>query len=118
MVIQKKELLLLLKPYYWVNIALTCSYVFCKKMDLFCQYIFSPTEKTCEFDTVSDLAFKRLIVKIIVWIIEFVLIYICHMLFAERIRNITFFDDCCHDTNEKGRECYHDSLPFIKFFVY
>lgn len=54
MVIQKKELALLLKPYYWVNILLTCSYVFCKKTDFFCNYIFAPTEKTCEFDAVSN----------------------------------------------------------------
>jgi len=54
MVIQKKELLVLLKPYYWVNIILTCSYVFCKKTDIFCQYLFSPTEKICELDAVSN----------------------------------------------------------------
>lgn len=57
MVIQKKELALLLKPYYWVNILLTCSYVFCKKTDFFCNYIFAPTEKTCEFDAVSNYFF-------------------------------------------------------------
>lgn len=51
--IPKKELMLLLKPYYWINIILTCSYVFCKKTSFLCHYIFTPTEKTCEFDNVS-----------------------------------------------------------------
>lgn len=54
MLIQRKELIALLKPYYWVNILLTCSYVFCKKTDIFCQYLFSPTEGTCELDAVSN----------------------------------------------------------------
>lgn len=54
MLIQRKELITLLKPYYWVNILLTCSYVFCKKTDIFCQFLFSPTEGTCELDAVSN----------------------------------------------------------------
>jgi len=54
MLIQRKELIALLKPYYWVNILLTCSYVFCKKTNIFCQYLFSPTEGTCELDAVSN----------------------------------------------------------------
>lgn len=54
MVIQKKELKLLLKPYYFMNIILTCSYVFCKKTDIICNYIFAPTDKTCELDAVSS----------------------------------------------------------------
>lgn len=54
MVIQKKELVLLLKPYYWVNIFLTCSYVLCKKLDILCRYIFIATDKICEFDAVSN----------------------------------------------------------------
>lgn len=53
MVVQKKELVLLLKPYYWVNIVLTCSFVLCKKVDFLCRYVFAPTDKTCEFDVVG-----------------------------------------------------------------
>ncbi|KAL5238180.1 hypothetical protein ACI65C_005590 [Semiaphis heraclei] len=66
MVIQKKELILLLKPYYWINIILTCSYVFCKKTDIFCQYIFSPTEKNCELDAkeLEILLFLMIVVMI------------------------------------------------------
>ncbi|XP_060848344.1 thioredoxin-related transmembrane protein 2 homolog [Rhopalosiphum padi] len=66
MVIQKKELLVLLKPYYWVNIILTCSYVFCKKTDIFCQYLFSPTEKICELDAkeLEILLFLMIVVMI------------------------------------------------------
>lgn len=55
MVIQKKELMLLLKPYYWVNLLLTCSYVFCKKTEVICHYIFTPSENSCELDAVSCL---------------------------------------------------------------
>lgn len=55
MVIQKKELKLLLKPYYFINLILTCSYVFCKKTDIICHNIFAPADKPCELDTVSSL---------------------------------------------------------------
>ncbi|VVC41306.1 Hypothetical protein CINCED_3A005275 [Cinara cedri] len=66
MLIQKKELLLLLKPYYWVNIILTCSYVFCKKTDILCNYIFAAAEKPCELDTkdLEILLFLMIVVMI------------------------------------------------------
>ncbi|CAH1732879.1 hypothetical protein AGLY_014447 [Aphis glycines] len=66
MLIQRKELIALLKPYYWVNILLTCSYVFCKKTDIFCQYLFSPTEGTCELDAkeLEILLFLMIVVMI------------------------------------------------------
>lgn len=57
MVIQKKELMMLLKPYYWVNLILSCSYVFCKKLDVLCHFVFTPTEDSCELDTVSNILF-------------------------------------------------------------
>lgn len=58
MAIHRKDFMLLLKPYYWVNILLTFSYVFCKKTNYICQYIFAPTEKTCELDVVSKIFVK------------------------------------------------------------
>lgn len=61
MAIHRKDLMVLLKPYYWINIILTCSYVFCKKTDILCQYIFAPTEKTCELDAVSTYHFYKII---------------------------------------------------------
>jgi len=57
---------LLLKPYYWINIIMTCSYVFCKKTDVLCHCIFAPTEQTCEFDAkeLEILLFLMIVVMI------------------------------------------------------
>ncbi|XP_050425505.1 thioredoxin-related transmembrane protein 2 homolog [Adelges cooleyi] len=51
MIVPKKDLLVLLKPYYWVNVMLTCSFVFCKKNDYVCRHLFEPTDTSCELDT-------------------------------------------------------------------
>ncbi|XP_028037506.1 thioredoxin-related transmembrane protein 2 homolog [Bombyx mandarina] len=39
----------LLKPYYWVNILLSLSYVLCKRTSIICNYIFP--ESDCELDS-------------------------------------------------------------------
>ena len=47
----KKDLRLLLKPYYWVNILLSVSYIIAKKFPFVCTYILPTSE--CELDSVS-----------------------------------------------------------------
>lgn len=46
----KKDLVLLIKPYYWVNIALSFSYLLAKKIPGVCSYLFSRNESVCELD--------------------------------------------------------------------
>ncbi|XP_050529913.1 thioredoxin-related transmembrane protein 2 homolog [Daktulosphaira vitifoliae] len=66
MIVQKKELLILLKPYYWVNIILTCSYVFCKKCEIICNILFVQNENSCQLDTreLEILIFLMIVVMI------------------------------------------------------
>lgn len=44
----KKDLRLLLKPYYLINILLSLSYVICKRVPIVCNYVFAQSE--CELD--------------------------------------------------------------------
>lgn len=44
----KKDLKLLLRPYYLINILLSVSYIIAKRIPLICHYIFAQSE--CEFD--------------------------------------------------------------------
>lgn len=50
----KQDLRLLIKPYYWVNILLSLTYIAAKKTPILCNnlhpYLF-PSEETCEFDS-------------------------------------------------------------------
>lgn len=52
----KKDLHLLLQPFYWVNILLSLSYVMAKKFPILCNIIFPAAE--CELDSVSRLLGK------------------------------------------------------------
>lgn len=45
----KKDLKLLVKPYYWVNILLSLSYIIAKKTPGVCNYLFYNKEEMCEF---------------------------------------------------------------------
>lgn len=49
----KKDLRLIVKPYYWINIILSLTYIIAKKTPILCSelhgYLF-PYEETCEFD--------------------------------------------------------------------
>lgn len=52
----KKDLILLIKPYYWVNILLSVSYLLAKKAPGLCSYLFTATKKAesesaCELDS-------------------------------------------------------------------
>lgn len=52
----KKDLILLVKPYYWVNILLSVSYLVAKKAPGICTYLFTATKKVeaeseCELDS-------------------------------------------------------------------
>lgn len=46
----QKDLVLLIKPYYWVNIVLSLSYLVAKKTPGLCAYIFNRLETECELD--------------------------------------------------------------------
>lgn len=46
----KKDLTLLLRPYYWVNILLSISYLSSKKIPGLCSYLFPRKEAECELD--------------------------------------------------------------------
>jgi hypothetical protein len=49
----KKDLILLLKPYYVVNILLSLSYLAAKKMPFLCNILFPTASSQCELDSVS-----------------------------------------------------------------
>jgi hypothetical protein len=49
----KKDLVLLLKPYYVVNILLSFSYLAAKKMPFLCNILFPSASAQCELDSVS-----------------------------------------------------------------
>lgn len=62
----KKDLILLLKPYYFVNIFLSVSYVFAKKLPMLCWFLFPTSYPQCELDTrESEILFFLLIVVMI-----------------------------------------------------
>lgn len=46
----KKDLRILVKPYYWINILLSFSYLIGKRMPFVCNYLFKHKEETCELD--------------------------------------------------------------------
>lgn len=49
----KKDLRLVIKPYYWVNIFLSFTYIIAKKTPVLCDYLHGylfPHEEICEFD--------------------------------------------------------------------
>lgn len=50
-----KDLRLLLKPYYYINIILSLSYIVAKKLPVLCSSLFPSSETVCEFDSVSIL---------------------------------------------------------------
>lgn len=52
----KKDLRLLLKPYYFINILLSLSYIISKRIPIVCNYVFAQAE--CELDGVSHLNIK------------------------------------------------------------
>lgn len=61
-----KELRALAKPYYWVNIFLTFSYLLAKKLPFTCQRLFKHKEEMCELDSrETEILFFLLIVVMI-----------------------------------------------------
>jgi hypothetical protein len=49
----KKDLRLVIKPYYWINILLSLTYIIAKKLPVLCNYLHPymfPHEEVCEFD--------------------------------------------------------------------
>lgn len=49
----KKDLRLVIKPYYWINIILSLTYIIAKKTPILCDYLHPyifPHEEVCEFD--------------------------------------------------------------------
>lgn len=64
----KKDCVQLLKPYYWVNIILSLSYVVMKRMPQVCDYVFQMREEAdrCELDSrETEILFFLLIVVVI-----------------------------------------------------
>lgn len=45
----KADLRQILKPYYWINILMSISYVTCKRTGIICKYLF--LESDCELDS-------------------------------------------------------------------
>jgi len=61
-----KEVMLLLKPYYYVNIILSLSYLAAKKITFLCTLVHPPSESQCEFDSrESEILFFLMIVVMI-----------------------------------------------------
>ncbi|KAF4517258.1 hypothetical protein B566_EDAN011643 [Ephemera danica] len=61
----KKDLKTLMKPYYWVNILLSLSYITAKRVSAICQLVF-PDKTECELDMrESEILFFLLIVVVI-----------------------------------------------------
>ncbi|KDR21125.1 Thioredoxin-related transmembrane protein 2-like protein, partial [Zootermopsis nevadensis] len=62
----KDDLILLLKPYYFVNILLSLSYLAAKKLPFVCSILFPTASPQCELDTrESEILFFLLIVVVI-----------------------------------------------------
>ncbi|PSN33186.1 Thioredoxin-related transmembrane protein 2 [Blattella germanica] len=62
----KKDLVLLLKPYYFVNIVLSLSYLAAKKLPIVCSLVFPNDSSQCELDSrESEILFFLLIVVMI-----------------------------------------------------
>lgn len=50
----KKDLRLVIKPYYWINILLSLTYILAKKTPVLCEYLHEymfAKEEVCEFDS-------------------------------------------------------------------
>lgn len=61
----KKDLITLLKPYYWVNVILSLSYITAKRVTAICHLVF-PDKTECELDMrESEILFFLLIVVVI-----------------------------------------------------
>ncbi|XP_046675508.1 thioredoxin-related transmembrane protein 2 homolog [Homalodisca vitripennis] len=61
-----KDIRLLFKPYYYVNIILSLSYIVSKKLPFLCSFIFPSSESQCEFDSrESEILFFLMIVVMI-----------------------------------------------------
>ncbi|XP_054284719.1 thioredoxin-related transmembrane protein 2 homolog [Macrosteles quadrilineatus] len=61
-----KDVRLLMKPYYYINILLSASYIAAKKLPFLCQYTFPRSESQCEFDSrESEILFFLMIVVMI-----------------------------------------------------
>lgn len=62
----KKDFVLLAKPYYWVNIVLSVSFLLARKTPGLCSYLFTTAESQCELDTrETEILFFSAIVVII-----------------------------------------------------
>ncbi|KAL1458424.1 hypothetical protein WDU94_008579 [Cyamophila willieti] len=62
----RKDLKVLLKPYYWVNILLSISFICAKKLPYVCEFVFSFLESKCEIDSrESEILFFLMIVIMI-----------------------------------------------------
>jgi len=70
----KKDLRLLVKPYYLINILLSVSYIIAKRLPVICNYIFA--QDGCEFDGVSDANLSAILTKVILTCHTFQIMFI------------------------------------------
>jgi len=65
----KKDLKLIVKPYYWINIILSLTYIIAKKTPMLCDYLHPylfHVEEVCEFDSrETEILFFLIIVVMI-----------------------------------------------------
>lgn len=98
----KKDLRLLAKPYYLINIFLSISYILSKRIPVICNYIFAQND--CELDGVSV---QQSIFIIISAIFNYILLI---NPFIEGDGNSLLSYDCHHDKDKEDWQCDHDKL--------
>lgn len=97
-----KDLKTLLKPYYWLNLLMSFSYIIAKKVPILCQYTFPNSESKCELDAVSmNVTWK-------IFILPIPLKY--SILCLERVGNSPIHDGSCDDTITKIWQSDYDKL--------
>jgi hypothetical protein len=69
----KDDLILLLKPYYFVNILLSVSYLAAKKLPFVCNILFPTASPQCELDTVSRVNLQTLKVNMKCLVIKYII---------------------------------------------
>lgn len=99
----KKDLKLLVKPYYLINIFLSVSYILSKRIPVICNYIFAQDD--CELDGVSVSQFIFIAISVIS---NYILLI--NPFFIERDGNSLLSYDCHHDKDKEDRQCDHDKL--------
>lgn len=99
----KKDLKLLVKPYYLINIFLSVSYILSKRIPVICNYIFAQND--CELDGVSVLQFILITTSVI-----YNYIFANKPIFVEGDGNSLLSYYCHHDKDKENWQRDHDKL--------